>query len=136
LIFDHAGNLYGTTQGGGPNSGGTVFEMTPSGGGWNFTVLYALSGLNGGGGPGSAAIMDSSGNLYDTREGWNDGGDAGSIFELSPAGGTWTYTVLHQFDFSDGDTPIGSVNIGADGTLYGTVAFGGPAGGAVWQIAQ
>ncbi len=38
LIFDAAGNLYGTTAGGGTYSGGTVFELTPTaGGGWTET---------------------------------------------------------------------------------------------------
>src|ERR1019366_5786174 len=41
LIFDAAGNLYGTTIGGGTYSGGTVFELTPAaGGGWTETVLH------------------------------------------------------------------------------------------------
>jgi len=136
LILDSAGNLYGAAQGGGPNNGGTVFEMMPSGGGWNFTVLYALTGLNGGGGPASALIMDQSGNLYDTREGRIDGNDGGSVFELSPSGGGWNYTLLHQFEFTDGAQPIGGVSIGANGTLYGTAALGGQAGGTAWQITQ
>jgi uncharacterized repeat protein (TIGR03803 family) len=116
LIFDHAGNLYGAAQAAGPNSGGTVFEMTPSGGSWNLAVLYAFIGSgNGGGGPASALVMDQSGNLYDTTEGWIDGNSGGSVFELSPSDGGWTYTALHEFGGNDGLMPIGGVNIGANG---------------------
>jgi uncharacterized repeat protein (TIGR03803 family) len=136
LIFDGAGNLYGTAQGSGPNNGGTVFEMMPSGGSWNFTLLYALTGLNGGGGPASALTMDQSGNLYDTREGWIDGNDGGSVFELSRSAGGWSYTLLHQFEFNEGAAPIGGVSIGANGTLYGTASLGSTSPGTVWQITQ
>jgi uncharacterized repeat protein (TIGR03803 family) len=52
LIFDSQGNLYGTA-GGGPNSEGTVFRLSPSGTGWTETILYSFSsGINGPGGTG------------------------------------------------------------------------------------
>ena len=45
LIFDNAGNLYGTTNGGGPRLFGTVYKLTPSSGGmWTETILYGFSG--------------------------------------------------------------------------------------------
>jgi uncharacterized repeat protein (TIGR03803 family) len=41
LIFDTAGNLYGTTEGGGDYGKGTVFELTPEeGGGWTEKKLH------------------------------------------------------------------------------------------------
>ena len=50
LIFDAVGNLYGTTMGGGPSGGGTVFELTPTvGGGWAENVLHTFNS-NGGDG--------------------------------------------------------------------------------------
>ena len=43
LILDGDGNLYGTTDSGGANSKGTVFELSPSqAGGWTETVLYSF----------------------------------------------------------------------------------------------
>ena len=43
LIFDAAGNLYGTTFAGGTYGGGTVFELSPiSGGGWSEEILHSF----------------------------------------------------------------------------------------------
>ncbi len=79
LIFDPAGNLYGTTLIGGVLQGnvggwGTVFELTPSPDGtWTESVLYTLAGIYGGI-PQSGVIMDAAGNLYGTSLGY------GSVF--------------------------------------------------------
>src|SRR5258706_27722 len=68
LIFDAAGNLYGTTAAGGTNGGGTVFELSPqSGGGWRETRLanFSAAGSNPNG-PNGAMVFDLAGNLYTT----------------------------------------------------------------------
>ena len=136
LIFDRTGNLYGAANGGGPNGGGTIFELTPSGGSWNFAVLYSFANLgNDGDGPYSSLVMDQGGSLYDTTPGWGDGNNAGTIFKLTPSDGGWTYTLLHQFDFTDGDFPIGGVIFDASGNLYGTTYEGGTvAPGVAWEF--
>src|SRR6516225_8523557 len=64
LIWDNAGNLYGTTNAGGthcPSAAcGTVFEMTPNGsGGWTEKVLHNFGGADGAG-PGSNLIWDNA----------------------------------------------------------------------------
>jgi uncharacterized repeat protein (TIGR03803 family) len=72
LIFDSAGNLYGTTAWGGLISQncefdcGVVFELSPSGGGWTYTVLYYFTGGADGGEPAGRLTLDSEGNLYGT----------------------------------------------------------------------
>jgi uncharacterized repeat protein (TIGR03803 family) len=136
VIFDRTGNLYGAAMGGGPNGGGTIFELTPSRGSWTFDVLYNFANPgDGANGPYSSLIVDQGGSLYDTTPGWNDGGNAGSIFKLTPSGGGWTYTLLHQFDFTDGDNPIGGVVLDASGNLYGTTFLGGTeAPGVAWKF--
>jgi uncharacterized repeat protein (TIGR03803 family) len=86
LIFDAAGNLYGTTEGGGPSDAGTVFELTPTGdGGWTETSLYAFQHKGGKDGhfPYGGLVFDSAGNLYGTTsEGGDD--DLGTVFEITP----------------------------------------------------
>lgn len=132
VVFDQAGNLYGSTQNGGVSGGGTVFELSPSGGGWNFTVLYSLSGQNG---PLDSLALDAAGNLYGTT--YADGAYGyGSVFKLTRNDGNSSYTNLHDFtNGDDGGNPIGGVALDASGNLYGTTSGGGTAGnGVVWEI--
>ena len=85
LLFDAAGNLYGTTlYGGGRNNAGTVFKLTPAGGGWTEQLLYSFTGTNGDGtNPGGGLIPDGAGNLYGATFG---GGayDGGTVYEIAP----------------------------------------------------
>ena len=124
LIFGNGGNLYGATSGGGPGSGGTVFELTPSNGGWVPAVLYSFSGSLRAG-PHARLIMDSSGNLYGTT--LADGANGkGSVFKLTFSGGTWTYTSLHDFTGGiDGGYPYSDLVFDTNGNLYGTASAGG-----------
>ncbi len=119
LIFDSAGNLFGTTF-----QTPTVFMLTPSGSNWSYNLLYALSCC--GGGPTDSLTQDSAGNLYGTT---NQGGayDYGTVFELTPSGGGWTYTDLHDFTGNpdDGRGPGGGVIRDANGNLFGTATDGG-----------
>jgi uncharacterized repeat protein (TIGR03803 family) len=128
LIFDSAGNLYSTTTYGGSGNGGTVFELMPSGGNWNFNLLYGLPGDSGSHGSEAKLARDSAGNLYGTTV--KDGAYGhGSVFKLTPSNGGWTYTSLHDFTGgSDGGTPYGSVVLDSMGNLYGTTQNGGNAG--------
>jgi uncharacterized repeat protein (TIGR03803 family) len=136
LIFDAAGNLYGTTYEGGIHGYGTVFELTPEeGGGWTEKVLHSFN-LNGTDAayPQASLIMDSAGNLYSTSY---EGGihldpcggvGCGTVFELSPQeGGGWTEKVLHSFNLNgtDGDEPYAGLIIDTAGNLYGTTIAGG-----------
>jgi len=74
LVFDQAGNIYGTTFGGGQD-GGVVYELTPSNGGWTESILWYFGIESGGYEPESGVIFDRSGNLYGTtREGGTGGG--------------------------------------------------------------
>jgi uncharacterized repeat protein (TIGR03803 family) len=124
LIFDAAGNLYGETERGGANNGGTVFKLSPqSGGGWTESVLYSFSYYSE---PSGSLIFDSKGNLYGTTgEGGANG--FGSAFELSPgAGGTWTEKTLHNFsNGEDGFNVFTGLTFDKSGNLYGVTMSGG-----------
>lgn len=126
LIFDAAGNLYGTTETGGGSDNGTVFELSPAqGGGWTESVLYSFAGGSDGSNPVGGVIFDAAGNLYGTTTGGGANG-IGTVFELSPvAGGGWTEAVLHSFNGNDGVAPSAGLVFDAAGNLYGTTASGG-----------
>jgi uncharacterized repeat protein (TIGR03803 family) len=134
VIFDSAGNLYGTTYWGGSYGAGTVFELSPNGqGAWTEAVLYSFNN-NGQDAqdPYAGVIFDASGNLYGTAQyggsgtGCPDGG-CGAIFELSPNNGTWTEGVLYNFNDNgqDGFDPAGGLIFDASGNLYTSTIEGG-----------
>jgi uncharacterized repeat protein (TIGR03803 family) len=136
LIFDNAGNLYGTTGVSGTGGGGTIFELSPrSNGNWTETILYNFTGSSDGGDPSASLIFDSAGNLYGTAYHGGDtncgyyGNGCGVVFELSPNGnGTWTETVLHTFEYDDGAFSTGVLVSDSSGNLYST-AQAGPGSG-------
>jgi uncharacterized repeat protein (TIGR03803 family) len=139
LVFDKAGNLYGTTFEGGLYRAGTVFALTPqSGGGWTETVLHNFSYLQGSAnGPNAPLILDAGGNVYGTTT-FGGAYDQGIVFELSPlAGGGWTYKRLHSFgNGTDGQRPQGGLVLDGAGNLYGTTVAGGAHGdGTVFKLA-
>jgi uncharacterized repeat protein (TIGR03803 family) len=131
LIQDEAGNLYGTTSGGGngagcpesSNSCGIVFEVAADG---TETVLHAFAGGCDGGGPLAGLLADKAGNLYGTTSGGGDCKDDsgfGTVFRLAPDG---TETVLYAFKGGkDGFGPLGNLAMDKKGNLYGTTEFGG-----------
>lgn len=136
LIFDSAGNLYGTTEMGGTAGFGTVFELTPSGGSWTKTTLYSFAGGNDAADPLTGVTMDAAGNLFGATVGGGDFG-GGAVFEVANNQGTWTESVIYSFSGGDdGAFPeFGAPIFGTDGNLYGTVAGGGADGqGVVYQL--
>jgi len=121
LAIDQAGNLYGTGENFGPQNGGTVFEVSPSAGGWMFSLVYSSNDCF----PYPGVTIGPDGNLYGTCQ---HGGpsDAGLVFEMPPnCNQTCTPTDLHDFDVSDGLYPHGPVTFDASGNLYGTTYEGG-----------
>ena len=148
LIFDNAGNLYGTTELGGVSNQGTVFEMTRNSEGiWTESVIYSFTGGADGGQPSAGLVLDTAGNLYGTT---NFGGSAncslgcGTVFMLTPASGGWAETVLYTFTGgADGRQPYARLLFDKAGNLYGTTALGGNVGsvcssgcGTVFKLTQ
>jgi uncharacterized repeat protein (TIGR03803 family) len=145
LVFDRAGNLYGTTAYGGGygvSGGGTIFQLTPSqNGSWAEHVLYIFcsrTNCTDGSQPFAGLIFDQAKNLYGTTLYGYD--DLGTVFRLTPSpGGDWTERVLHQFcswrECADGLTPSAGLIFDQAGNLYGTTESGGAQyGGTVFQL--
>ena len=123
VIFGGPGNLYGTTEDGGINGIGTVYELTSSGGGWAENVLYSNFAFRSSGGfPYGGVAFDRSGNLYGTTLQGGIGG-GGTVFELSPSDGGWTFLLPYAFAGREGS--FGSIVIDKAGKLYGTTGGDG-----------
>jgi uncharacterized repeat protein (TIGR03803 family) len=134
VIFDAAGNLYGTTSSGGAYGYGTVFELSPTvGGGWIEKILHNFDVANGASPTG--LIFDPSGNLYGTTSGGGDAScDCGTVFKLTPRpDGEWTECELHTFT-GYGEIPEGGVIMDAAGNLFGTASAGTDNYGLVFEI--
>jgi len=136
LIFDGAGNLYGTTYSGGTAGcgfgNGVAFELTPSSGGWVESVLYDFGGT-GGCNPLAGLIFDKKGNLYSTVPNGGSSGN-GSVYKLAKSAGGWKEYTLYSFNGNDtGIEPVAAPLLDAAGNLYGTTLCCGT-GGSVWEL--
>ena len=125
LIQARNGNLYGTTGLGGTYGHGTIFEISPNGG--TLTTLHSFDNSDGSN-PDAAVIQASDGNLYGTTSSGGTYG-FGTVFEISPDGGT--LRTLHEFEGTgtDGAGPYAALLQAWDGNLYGTTVNGGTGGG-------
>ena len=148
LVFDGAGNLYGTTPLGGTGSCtwrhsvigcGTVFELTPAtGGGWTEHILYDFKDFADGMQPYGTVTLGAGGKVYGVTTAGGVRGQGcvppffglrgcGTAFELTPhAGGAWTKQALHVFSGGkDGGLPVSNLVADAAGNFYGALYCGG-----------
>jgi len=117
VIFDQAGNLYGTAQSGALGRG-TVYELTPGGSGWTENTIFDFQGAYGLG-PGGSLLFDEYGNLFGaTGSDWVQYG-AGTLFEIKQSNGNWARSYEYDFGY---DRPAAGVTMDAIGNLYGTAA--------------
>ncbi|MGD0569471.1 MAG: choice-of-anchor tandem repeat GloVer-containing protein [Candidatus Sulfotelmatobacter sp.] len=139
LILDASGNLYGTTSAGGANGNGTVFKLShpTKGSKWTETILYSFGTGSDGAVPLAAVKFDKAGNLYGTTSAGGSYG-YGTIFQLTPAGSSWTETILHDFqDADDGAVPYGGLIADKSGNFYGSATEGGTGGGGtIFELTQ
>ena len=140
LVFDQAGNLYGTTQYGGAENYGTVYKLSPimSGrkkGQWKEKILHSFHGKDGAS-PGSAIILDAAGNIYGTTV-YGGTSNNGTVFALMPQVGKGWYKekVLWRFNGTDGKYPCAALILDNAGNLYSTTARGGSSdAGVVFEL--
>ena len=147
VVFDSAGNLYGTTPDGGNlhkcNGGGcgVVYQISPiRGGGWKQTVLHTFTGgADGAVGSLGPLFVDKKGNIFGIAElGGDPSCQCGTVFRLAPVGGTWKFKTLHAFTgIPSAGSPYGGVIADSKGNLYGTTYFGGANGaGSVFKLTK
>ena len=138
VIFDGAGNLYGTTAAGGANDYGTAYELSPGADGWTETLLHTFADQAGDGEyPQAPLTFDQSGNLYGTTYVGRTPCDYGTVYQLSPnPQGGWTENILHCFTGSAGDGTYPSTGLIFDpaGNLYSTTYIGPDGTGSVFEL--
>jgi uncharacterized repeat protein (TIGR03803 family) len=139
LAFDAKGNIYGTTQAGGTNGTGTVYELSPKrGGGWTEKVIYSFSATGADGiSPSAGMTIAPDGTMYSTTP---DGGafSGGVIFSLKKTAKGWKQRVIHNINFpNEGGFPYEGLMRDAAGNLYGVAPAGGAAGnGVVYRLSH
>jgi len=135
LLRDRSGNLFGVTGEGASGNGGTIWELSPSGSGWVFKVLYTFPWPTEEFTGPSQLVMGADGTFF----GVNNGGGAhgyGSVFRLESARGRWKYTDLYSFNGgADGCYPRGPVALAPNGNIYGTTQECAEGYGNVWEVA-
>ena len=158
LIVDTSGNLYGATSGGGINSGGVVYKLSPSGKKWRYSVLYTFcSAANctdgmtprfmtlAYQGQASGVLYDGTSPLFGTTASGGNGSvaQAGAVFELTPKGKRWNETLIYSFcsdkKCNDGSVPYAGVTVDGSGNVFGVAAGGGEFqkgdnGGTVFEL--
>jgi uncharacterized repeat protein (TIGR03803 family) len=132
VVMDTAGNLYGTTLGGGSLNNGTVFELTAAGG---EIVLHAFQNTPDFATPYGGLVRDTLGNLYGTT--WFGGANgAGGVFEVSPSQTeTRLYDKWCALPCTQDGNSSGATLILSKGNLFGTSVLGGAFGhGLVFEV--
>jgi uncharacterized repeat protein (TIGR03803 family) len=131
LTWDQQGNIYGTTQYGGSNNTGVVYQLkppVPPSKTWTESVILDFTGPDGFF-PFNGVILDSSGNLLGTAKGGGAYG-CGVVYKLTPYGNGWSERNAYEFQCGDdGQNPIGGLVSDSSGNLYGTTSAGGSGGG-------
>jgi uncharacterized repeat protein (TIGR03803 family) len=131
LVQGANGSFYGTTESGGVNDAGAIFEITTGG---KLTVLHSFAGTGAdtdGRQPSAGLVLASNGNFYGTTPA-GGANNIGTVFEMTPGG---VLTTLHNFDGADGASPTGNLIEGANRNLYGVTTIGGANGtGTIFEV--
>jgi uncharacterized repeat protein (TIGR03803 family) len=127
LVFDAAGNLYGSTYYDGANDLGSVYKLSKSNGTWSESVLYSFRGGSDGSSPISNLVVDAAGNLFGTTSEGGAGCSCGTVFKLTAgSNGRWKETVAYRFQGApDGAFVYNGMVSDPAGNLYGATVHGG-----------
>jgi uncharacterized repeat protein (TIGR03803 family) len=135
VVFGPSGDLYGVFGQYGPFDRGGVYQLSPSGESWTEQTLHGFNGQDDGAYPSGGLIIDASGNLYGTTLCCNRGNGDGTVFELTPGSGGWSFSTLFAFYGSYQSGPEDKLVMDDSGTLYGTTYEDGSYGlGSVFKL--
>jgi uncharacterized repeat protein (TIGR03803 family) len=138
VFEDSSGKLFGTTQAGGAEGGGTVFEFSPlTGGDWTRSVLHIFDPFVGvtstppKGSTPVGLVEDGDGGFYGTTiYGGNSNctWGCGVLFHLTrTSSGGWSETILHSFSGGHDGAYPGPLIQDGNGNIFGTTSTGGNA---------
>ncbi len=133
LLLQTDNGIYGTTYHDGIGDNGSVFRLQPAASAckaalcyWSAAALYKFTGSPDGSVPIGGVSFDQAGNLFgSTQYGGIGSYNPGTIYELTPASGSWIETQLYSFTGGADGSYINGVIMGTDGNLYGTALYGG-----------
>jgi uncharacterized repeat protein (TIGR03803 family) len=135
LIAGPSGSLLGAATDGGELGGGTVFQLTPSDGKWNFSVITSIAGW-GIAGSFRNLMFDSANNTIYATTHCDGDQTAGTVYKIASVDGKWIYTLLFTFNGGDDGKYVFSNLVLSGGELYGTTNIGGSNGmGVIFEIA-
>ncbi|HEV3152641.1 MAG TPA: choice-of-anchor tandem repeat GloVer-containing protein [Candidatus Baltobacteraceae bacterium] len=125
LLVTAKGAIYGVTELGGAHQAGIAYRLThPSGSPWKFEPIYTFKGQPDAANP-YGGLIEVNGKFYGTTYFGGTAG-AGSVFELTPASGTFGERVVYSFKGgTDGSSPTSTLVAGPGGAVYGTTSAGG-----------
>jgi uncharacterized repeat protein (TIGR03803 family) len=124
LVLDGSGNLFGTTPyAGGSSASGTVFELSPSNGTWQLSILHTFTGSDGAG-P-SAGLTAGAKDVFYGTTGTGGLHNLGTVYQLTKKNSGWKESVLYSFSGNDGSGPGADSLLSRQGKLYGTTSLGG-----------
>jgi uncharacterized repeat protein (TIGR03803 family) len=143
VVFGPDGHPYGTTSDS-PAGPGRVFDLIvpltickTANCFWKENVLYEFRGGSDGAYPGYGDLVwDQQGNIYGTTTA-GGGSNFGTVYELTPAGNSYSESVLYSFSGADGETPLGGAIVDTSGNVLGTTLSGGANGaGTIFKLTK
>lgn len=148
--LDSAGNLYGTTAGGGADLLGLVYQLTPTTKGeWELHIVHDFSKWETGAFPEAGVTFDAAGNLYvATEDGGHQGqpcssqgtaAGCGTVWKFTPTSShTWMPKLLYIFTGGSDGRQLEDQNLVLDsqGNIFGVALYGGDSNsdGTIFEI--
>jgi uncharacterized repeat protein (TIGR03803 family) len=134
LLLDSHGVIYGTTEIGGNDNCGLVYQLLPTQNGWTYSVMHTFSRAYECG-PGSSLALDSAGNLYGATR-YAVPGNCGEVYQLTPVGSGWMENILYALQGANDGCAGGGVISDSSGNLYGWSGATTQSTGTIFELVR